>query len=198
MKKNKFAVDVTRASWLTILLAALLLIPGAGAGQKKNKKEKAAENQENPVPLPPVPTPEQLDMNIGEMLGAWQAGDAEGMHKYYADEATFVSGGFEPPIVGWKNYVAAYQKQRARIQGMQFVRRNTSIYFRTDIAWASYQWEFDAMVDNAPLHAVGQTTLVFAVSGGRWVIVHNHTSEICNAAAPTPATPPAGTDKPSN
>ena len=41
---------------------------------------------------PAIPT--QIDQAIGEMLGAFQLGDVETMHKHYADNATFVSGSY--------------------------------------------------------------------------------------------------------
>jgi ketosteroid isomerase-like protein len=186
--------------WLIVgMMLALLWAPLFA--QKKNKN--AGKDDGSSLPMPPIPVPEQLDHNIGEMLGAWQVGDVEAMHKYYDDNVTVVAGTYEPPIVGWANYAAAYQKMHARIQEMQFVRRNTFIYNRGDMAWAMYQWEFYGMVDRVRTNIVhGQTTLVFSKAGDRWLIVHNHTSEICDdaaAAAPsaTPGAPPSALPKPS-
>ena len=62
------------------------------------------------------------------MLGAFQLGDIETMHKYYADNATFVSGSYAPPVVGWQNYVPIYQSGMAGFQGIQLIRRNTYIF----------------------------------------------------------------------
>ena len=76
------------------------------------------------------------------MLGAFQLGDVETMHKYYADNATFVSGSYAPPVVGWQNYVPIYQSGMSGFQGIQLIRRNTYIYNTADVAWAMYQWEF--------------------------------------------------------
>jgi ketosteroid isomerase-like protein len=187
--------------WIIALALAILFAPASlsAQSQKKNKNQPPADT--TPA-MPPLPTPEQLDTEIGEMLGAWQVGQVETMHKYYADDATFTSGAYEPPIIGWQNYVVAYQKQRERIQSLQLIRRNTNIFFRTDLAWATYQWEFDATVDNKPMVAHGQTTLVFAKTGDKWLIVHNHTSQICDMSPPVPpATPgqaPAQPSKPGN
>jgi ketosteroid isomerase-like protein len=185
--------------WLTVWMMLVLLSTPAFA-QKKNKN--AGKDDGSSLPMPPIPVPDELDHNIGEMLGAWQVGDVEAMHKYYDDNVTVVAGTYEPPIVGWANYAAAYQKMHARIQEMQFVRRNTFIYNRGDMAWAMYQWEFYGMVDRVRTNIVhGQTTLVFSKTGDRWLIVHNHTSEICDdaaAAAPgaTPGAPPSAPPKP--
>jgi ketosteroid isomerase-like protein len=117
------------------------------------------------------------------MLGAFQAGNIEAMHKYYSDSAVFIRSTYEPPVVGWQNYAALVQQQRAAFQGgMGVIRRNTSIYFRGEVAWASYQWQFDSTYDGKPYTARGQTSLVFTREGDNWLIVHNHTSQIFDAS----------------
>jgi ketosteroid isomerase-like protein len=169
-------------------MAAAVLMLASGAWAQKNKKDKPPlEGQ--PMPSLPVSPSDQIDHNIGEMLGAFQVGNIEAMHKYYAENAVFVSGAYEPPMVGWPNYLAGYQKQRAAYQGMQLVRRNTVIFVRSDVAWASYQWEFASMLNNTPVNARGQTTLILNKIGDNWMIVHNHTSQICDL--PAPAAQPA-------
>jgi ketosteroid isomerase-like protein len=177
-------------------MAAVLIFSassGAWGGQKKKKKSKTSETSEQPLPAMPMSVSEQIDRDIGEMLGAFQLGDIKTMHKYYSDNATFVSGDYEPPIVGWQNYVPLYQREAAQFQGMQLIRRNTYIFTRGDVAWASYQWEFDSMLNGQPYTARGQTTLVFNKVGDNWLIVHNHTSQICPVCpAVGPSAPPTG------
>ena len=165
-------------AWLTVVALVVAVSAGTPAQQKKKK----GDNGDNSTPVPPTfpgPVPDQIDHDIGEMLGAFQVGDVEAMHKYYADNVTFVSGSYEPPVVGWQNYVALYQRQRAAFQGMQLIRRNTFIFVHQDVSWASYQWQFDSMLNGKPFTARGQTTLVLNKVGDNWLIVHNHTSEIC-------------------
>jgi ketosteroid isomerase-like protein len=192
MITNQFDLEI-RVRQALALLAALTFLSAAPAAAQKQKKNKP-DSTDSSIPMPPSPTQDVLDLNIGEMLGAWQVGDIEAMHKYYDDGATFTSGAFEPPVIGFQNYVAAYQKARARFEGMQLIRKNTFIYFRADFAWASYQWELLATLDGQPYSARGQTTLVFGKTGDKWLIVHNHTSQVCEATAPAPAvksqTPP--------
>ena len=156
------------------------------AQAQKNKKNKSADNSSDSSTTDQTGQQvvsgsvfDQLDADIWEMLGAFQVGNVDLMHKYYADNATFVSGAYEPPVVGWANYVPIYQRERSMFQGMQVVRRNTFIYTHGDAAWASYQWEFDSMLNGQPYMARGQTTLIFTKVGDSWLIVHNHTSEIC-------------------
>jgi len=188
--KQKSLVAISAKIALALILTFSFARTTQSQDNKKQKKQKQ-DTSDNPMPMPPVPTPDQLDLNIGEMLGAWQVGDVDAMHKYYADDATFTSGAFEPPIVGFQNYITAYQKARANFQGTQLIRKNTVIYIRADFAWASYQWELLATVGGQPFNARGQTTLLFGKTGDKWLIVHNHTSQVCDtsvsAAAPKPA-----------
>lgn len=166
------------ASVLTILL---FLASASSAWAQKNKKNKTDNSNTNDQTLPALALSpsDQIDRDIGEMLGAFQIGDVDSMHKYYSDDATFVSGDYEPPVVGWTNYAALYKREWSAFQGMQLIRKNTYVFTHGDVAWASYQWEFDSTVNNQPYQARGQTTLVFTKSGNNWLIVHNHTSQIC-------------------
>ena len=161
--------------------AALVLMVASGAPAQKNKNKKPVDN--TPLPSVPLPAADQIDHDIGEMLGAFQAGNIEAMHKYYSDNATFVSGSYQPPIIGWANYVAGYQQQRAAFQGIQLIRRNTDVLVYGDMAVAMYQWEFSSVLNGKPYGIRGQTTLVLKKNADDWQIVHNHTSQLCDSAA---------------
>ncbi|MBZ5503103.1 MAG: nuclear transport factor 2 family protein [Acidobacteriia bacterium] len=191
----------SKRGWACVAAAALILAVscGAWAGQKKKQpKEPEPTNPAQPKTL--LSTADQIDHNIGDMLAGFQLGDVELMHKYYAENVTFVRGTYDPPLTGWQNYVAAYNQQRAGFQGIQMIRRNTFIFTHGDTAWACYQWEFASEFNGRPYNAYGQTTLVFNKVGENWLIVHNHTSEVAqpathvqpltdqpSAPAPTPA-----------
>jgi ketosteroid isomerase-like protein len=180
-------------SLLILILCTAALSGGVSAGQNKKKK-----NSDATVPAQPLPAADQIERNIGQMLVAFQMGDADAMHKYYSDTATFVrSGAYEAPIIGWASYAEEYKRSWPAFQGMQITRRNTFIFTHPDVSWATYQWEFNSTMNGKPFTANGQTTLVFNKVGDNWLIVHNHTSQICPAAAATPAQAPAGTQPPS-
>jgi ketosteroid isomerase-like protein len=185
--------------WLRGSVAvALIILVSTAAWSQQNKKKKKSDNSDQSLPAIPLNDNEQIDRNIGEMLAAFQLGDAEGMHKYYSDNATFVrSGTFEPPIAGWAAYAADFKTSWSQFQGMQIVRSNTLIVTRPDFAYATYQWDFLANLNGKPFNARGQTTLVFNKINGNWLIVHNHTSEICPATASgQPAAPQQTTPQP--
>jgi ketosteroid isomerase-like protein len=204
MMSKKFAASIERfgkrVAETTLLLVLILTLVGTAPAQKKKKKD---ETPQAPTSSDIVSLPDQqkIDNTIGEMLGAWQVGDIEKLHSTTADDVSVVSGSWAPPMIGWANYAASYQMQRARIQQVRMERSNTLIRIAPSgtVAWACYQWEFNGVVDGTPSASVGQTTLVFEKRGNSWLIVHNHTSLVKSttpaapasaAPLPAPATPP--------
>lgn len=179
MKKNHIG------RYLVCFLAAIALLVFTSAAQNAKKKSKSnPDATDAQTPLPATPDSQQIENNIGEMLAAFQLGKVEMMHEYYSDNASFVSSDYAPPIIGWANYAPLYQRQWSAFEGIQLTRRNTEIFTHGDVAWATYEWEFDSSYDDRPYSVRGQTTLVFNKIGGNWLIVHNHTSEV----TPTPST----------
>lgn len=161
-------------------LVCLILFAGLSVrADSQSKQKQKKQKQQAAADVVKLPVSDQIDHDIGEMLGAWQIGDVEAMHKYYADNATWVSGAYNPPIVGWQNYVQQYTAERNGFSGIQLIRRNTNVFHFENTAWACYQWEFQGLSGGRAVMARGQTTLVFIKQGDRWLIVHNHTSEIC-------------------
>jgi ketosteroid isomerase-like protein len=182
------AARIFQASFLCLLAAALFLngaMPAAAQKEKKKKKDNTPPMDISNMPIP-MPDEQQIDYTLSEMLGAWQLGDIEKLHKDYADDVSIVNGSWAPPIIGWANYLAVYQQQRTRMQQVRMDRLNTYIKVSGTVAWASYQWDFAAVVDGQPSESQGQTTVVLEKRNNRWVIVHNHTSL---APVPRPASP---------
>jgi ketosteroid isomerase-like protein len=178
---------------ITVMLTLACTFPAAAQKDKK-KKSDPQKPADSTNPLVPMSDENQIDYMISEMLGAWQVGDVEKLHKDYADDVTVVNGAFAPPIVGWTNYLAIYQQQRTRMQRVRMDRSNTVIKVAGNFAWACYQWDFEAAVDGAPTTTQGQTTLVMEKRNNHWIIVHNHSSMVppTNTGAPTGA----GTQQP--
>jgi ketosteroid isomerase-like protein len=194
---------IHRASRLLSRSLSLFLVLGLGlalattaVAQNKNKNDTA------PAPSPTsdanrmgLPDEQKIDYLISEMLGAWQVGDTDKLHKCIADDISVVNGLWAPPVIGWENYLAEYKLQRARTQQVRLDRTNTLVRLAGNFAWACYQWDFSAVVDGQPSTAQGQTTLVFEKRHDNWVVVHNHTSLVMASqpvtpASTTPLTPP--------
>lgn len=142
--------------------------------------------------LVPLTDEQQIDYMLSEMLGAWQLGDIEKLHKDYADDVAIVSGAWLPPTIGWTKYLATiYEPQRARMQQVRMDRSNTYIKVNGTVAWASYQWDFEAVVDGQQTQSQGQTTVVLEKRNNHWVIVLNHTSLAAKPPLATPASAPS-------
>jgi ketosteroid isomerase-like protein len=195
MNRNRNAANARQWMRRSVGVILLLVFCLASAGSAAAQKKKKDQDDTQPVPPPSVaanaPDETKIDYVIGEFLGAWQLGDIPKMHKNIADDVSVVAGTWTPPAVGWTNYLAAYQAQRARMQQVRMDRSNTLIRIGPtgQFAWACYQWDFSANVDGTPMAAEGQTTLVLEKKGESWFIVHNHTS-LVQASQPTaPANP---------
>jgi ketosteroid isomerase-like protein len=177
---------------LAVLLSGCVFLAGATpAGAQKDKKKKKDDPSAQTPPTPVASDESQIDILISEMLGAWQIGDVERLHKAYADDVSAVSGVWAPPVLGWANLLTEFQKQRARMQQVRMDRDNTLVRVNGAFAWACYQWDFSGIVDGQQMSARGQTSLILEKRAGRWVIVHNHTSLIQAATQAWQGAPPA-------
>jgi uncharacterized protein (TIGR02246 family) len=180
-----------------LALAAVLIVPSFASGENQKNKKKSKEKDDAGIGSTLLPDNQAIDLLVSQMLGAWQAGDAEGMHKYYADDIMVVSGAWETPIIGWANYVRAYQAQFARTSGARMERTNSYTKVIGDAATITYQWQFVGNVDGRVTQAFGHTTLVMQKRAGIWVIVLNHTSAV--PAEETPAgSPSSANTQPAN
>ena len=189
---RRFAVKYARGVRIWILLAlALMALANPAGAQKKNKNKPttpAPEPGEDLQSAMHTPDAQAIDQAIGEAMGYWQIGDSESMHKYYAEDVVLVSGGWESPIIGWDNFLKAYQAQRAQVSGARMDRSNTLIKVNGNSAWATYQFVYAAQKDGKVAEFRGHTTLFLVKLANRWMITLNHSS-IVDSSAPEPATP---------
>jgi len=171
-------------------------IPTGAQKKGKNKEVTPADLGEDIKSAMHLPDGQAIDQAIGEALGYWQIGDVESLHKYYADDVVLVSGAWEPPIVGWDNFLKAYRAQRAQVSGARIDRSNTLIKVNGNSAWATYQFIYAAQTDGKVAQFRGHTTLFLVKQADRWVITLNHSS-IVDSSIPEPAAP-MGSAQPTN
>ena len=194
MNRNAAKLQNSRARyWYLFAALALSLAFATTASAQKDKKNKqpADQAQQQQDATKSLPDEQRIDLVISDMLGAWQIGDTDKLHKDIADDVVVVNGNWAPPVIGWAEYLRAYQLQRARANQVRLERTNTLIRVTGNVAWACYQWDFGAIVDGQPVASQGQTTVVLEKRANHWVIVHNHTSFVQGgpAALPTNITP---------
>jgi ketosteroid isomerase-like protein len=181
-----------------VLLLILTISSASLAAQKSKDKKKAAAaaaaaaadaaaQADLNSAFPPLPDSQAVDKAVGEALGYWQIGDIDSLHKYYSDDVVFVSGAWEPPVIGWENFLKAYQAQRSQVPGGRMDRSNTVIKVTGNTAWATYQFVFSAVLDGKTVVFHGHTTVILNKQGDRWVIVLNHSS-IVDSTTASPST----------
>jgi ketosteroid isomerase-like protein len=181
---------IARNIFLLLALPALALICVSPAAAQKKRKEPPPSTDSSKM-LMPLNDEQQIDYTLSEMLGAWQLGDVEKLHGDYADDVAIVNGSWEPPIIGWTNYKAVYEHQRARMQQVRMDRTNTYIKVSGTVGWACYQWDFSGVVDGQQTVSQGHTTVVLEKRNNHWVIVLNHTSLAPKAPITAPAAAPS-------
>lgn len=185
-------VCVCLRNWITLALALIAVASPAGAQKKdknKNKNTTTTDPVEEITSSMPMPDSQAIDLVIGESLGYWQIGDVESLHKYYADDVVSVSGAYEPPIIGWDNFLKSYQAQRAQVSGVRMDRSNTLIKVNGNSAWATYQFVYGAQMEGKMVQYRGHTTLVLMKqANNRWMITLNHSS-VVDSSIPEAATP---------
>jgi ketosteroid isomerase-like protein len=174
---------------LTILALALLAVAVPAGAQKKDKNKNAqpSDATEEMKSAMHGPDSQVIDRTIGEALGYWQIGDTESLHKYYAEDVVVVSGAWEPPVIGWDNFLKAYQSQRAQVTSMRMDRTNTLIKVNGNSAWATFQFVYAAQSNGNVAQFRGHTTLFLVKQADRWVITLNHSS-VVDSSIPEPAT----------
>jgi ketosteroid isomerase-like protein len=185
---------------IMMALALCVLVLAAGATQASaQQKDKKNKNTPQPAattngPATSLSDEQQIDYLVSTMLGAWQVGDIDKLHGTYSDDVTIVPGPYIPPVVGWNTYLPLYQQQRARMQQVRMDRTNTIVKVNGNCAWATYQWDFSAVIDGQPSASQGHTTLVMDKRSGKWLITLNHTS-VAEQSAPKQFSAP-GTTQP--
>ncbi|HEX3375837.1 MAG TPA: nuclear transport factor 2 family protein [Candidatus Acidoferrales bacterium] len=183
------------------IVAAVLMAVAIPAGAQKKDKNKIVPTPDPTAEMKAAmlgPDSQIIDRTIGEALGYWQIGDTENLHKYYAEDVVVVSGGWEPPVIGWDNFLKAYQAQRAQISAARMDRTNTLIKVNGNSAWATYQFTYAAQMNGMVVQFRGHTTMCLAKQTDRWLITLNHSS-IVDSTAPEPApstVPPQPAGKP--
>jgi ketosteroid isomerase-like protein len=184
---------------LVLMIAATFLLTGALPAVAQKEKKKKKDNMppaDSSNMLIPLSDEQQIDYTLSEMLGAWQVGDIDKLHKDYADDIVIVSALWGPPVIGWTNYLAVYQQEKAHMKQVRLDRSNTLIRVSGTVGWACYQWDFGAVVDGQPVGSQGQTTVVLEKRNNHWVIVHNHTSLVQAVPSGAPANTPPSPQQP--
>jgi len=99
-------------------------VAGCSAERKEEEEGQHSSTDASNMMIP-LPDEQQIDYALRN-AGAWQIGDIEKLHRIMPDDVSIVNA-LGAPIIGWNNYLAIYQQQRARMQQVRMDRSNTYI-----------------------------------------------------------------------
>ncbi len=124
---------------------------------------------------PPEADTARVRQAVEAIARAFEAGDLAALDTLYHERVTVFEGGGVDR--GWSEYrdghlapeIAALQDRRFTLEEIQ-VRRAGST------AWVTFRFTLSAVHDAEPVSARGLGTMVFRKLGGRWRVVHSHTS----------------------
>jgi L-asparaginase / beta-aspartyl-peptidase len=121
------------------------------------------------------PLASEIKNLLNEQIGHWNTGDIDGFMQYYwkSDDLTFSSGGTTRR--GWDETLRRYRERYPTPE-----RMGTTTFSDLEVrplggaaAMVLGRWSLDRKPD--PIG--GNFTLVLENHNGRWVIVHDHTSQ---------------------
>jgi uncharacterized protein (TIGR02246 family) len=132
---------------------------------------------------------EKIEQVVEDVTVAYNLGDLAAMGRHYAPDVAWVPSDYSALLTGWSNVEARFREAHANYSQVQLARENTRIVRNGKVAWASYQWRFAGLSGDQTVQAVGHTTLILEKRGGKWLIVHNHSSLVMVPPEAPPAQP---------
>ncbi len=154
-----------RAAIGLLVAASLTGCASAGTGDGTNSNQSTAS-----------PTGQSIQQVLDAQVAAWNRGDLESFMKGYwrSRDLVFTSGGKVQR--GWGTTLQRYRDTYGRDKSSMGTLHFSDLEVHPlgpDAAWALGRWSLDGLEGGK---RGGVFTLVFRRIGGRWVIVHDHTS----------------------
>jgi ketosteroid isomerase-like protein len=109
---------------------------------------------------------------IAESFGT---GDLAALDTIYHDSVTVFEGGSVDR--GWRAYRDGHLAPELRALSDRRLRfRDVRVHLAGSMAWATARYDLSATAEGGTVSAEGLATFVFRKRGGRWRVVHVHTS----------------------
>src|SRR5437879_7946491 len=99
---------IRRRSVAILALAATLCGAGFIYGQNQKSKKKGVDAGTSVSSASLMPDNQAIDLLVSQMLGAWQADDAEAMRKFYATDNMVISAVKNTSLIVWAGDARAY------------------------------------------------------------------------------------------
>ena len=108
---------------------------------------------------------------------AVEQGDLEALDKIWSNDPgvlVFENGGINE---GWENYRNKHlAPELTSFKNLKFAVSDIVVKADKKIAWATYKYTLAADFNKQKIETGGVGTMIFEKKGGKWLIVHSHTS----------------------
>ena len=135
-----------------------------------------AESQKSNLKAGAGPAPDKALLQ--KVLEAWNSSPAEAAKYYAAGPGTFFD---VTPLkyASWEEYDAGVRKVLVNYQSFKLTLNDDAVvHAHGDCAWATTTLKKDAVLKNGKREmATMRWTVIWERRGGRWLIVHDHTSQ---------------------
>jgi len=140
----------------------------------------------------PVSAHDDNEKAVADVLqqeaAAFEKGDVETLNKLWANDdwvSVFESGGAD---YGWTNYRDHHLvPEMKELKNAKHTLSDIRVRMAGKTAWATFKYALAGDLKERRIDVTGLGTAVLEERGGRWLIVHRHTSAKRRAPAPAPA-----------
>ena len=117
---------------------------------------------------------DQVKATLVQMWAAIEAGDADRYATFvhqdftqFGENDAYLAEGKAAEVRSIASYV-----QRAR--NVHTEMHNAQVTVRGTVAWITYYWTDEAMVDGKRVTSRGKSTRIFVKENGQWLCIHGH------------------------
>ncbi len=133
-----------------------------------------ASAQTRPATPNPSGDADEVKASLVAMWAAIEAGDVERYATFVHEDFTQF-GETDPYLLAGKaREVRAMASYLARAKGVHTEMHNAQVTVRGTIAWLTYYWTDEGMVNGARVTSAGKSTRIFVKENGRWLCIHGH------------------------
>ncbi len=130
-----------------------------------------------PSGAPPEADTAQVRKVVNEIARAFERGDLASLDTLYHDSVTVFEGGNVDK--GWRAYRDGHLAPELDLLVERTMRiSDLRVRLAGGSAWATFSYSLAAVADGRPVAANGVGTMVLRKLGGRWLVVHSHTSSV--------------------
>lgn len=117
---------------------------------------------------------EEVKATLVQMWAAIEAGDVERYATFVHPD--FTQFGESDPYLseGKASEVRSMAAYLQRAKGVHTEMHNPQVTVRGTVAWITYYWTDDGIIDGKRVTSHGKSTRIFVTEQGKWLCIHGH------------------------